>query len=245
MYNQMFTITIITLLGLLIGGGVGLLMLRMFKKKLNALYLFAGGVLIGVIVFKLIPKTIQDFNVIGLSVGFLGGIIFLHLIDEKVHNLNISNKTKLSQPLVASFFLVIAIAIHNLPAGITLGMNLGNINPSSHVFITTFVLHQIPEGMALFISLASWQQPVLSFFGVSLVLSLILFGSIYFGEVYLNLSLKLKTILMGSALGTLSYATFYSIIWRSRNTMSIGKFILNITIGVATTFLYAKFFLVH
>lgn len=132
---------ILLFISLVSGGTIALLAYEMFHQKFNrALGLLCGLLLVGLLVFEIIPESLESYEKLSLLLGFIIGYFFysltvLHSHNEKKH---VSSMT----PLIFGLFL------HTIPLSLTLGSLLNN--QMFPIAITTYtILHHIPEGFAL------------------------------------------------------------------------------------------------
>lgn len=103
---------------------------KMNEKLQRALTGFAAGVMVAASVWSLlIPAMEQSENMgswafVPAAVGFLAGILFLLLLDEIIPHLHM-NSEQAEGPqsnLKKSTMLVLAVALHNLPEGMAVGV---------------------------------------------------------------------------------------------------------------------------
>ncbi|MCT2536895.1 hypothetical protein NC661_16490 [Aquibacillus koreensis] len=232
MIGQILFISILLLIGLIIGGGIGWIMSIFFKNHTSVLYLFGCGIILGMIFFHLAPETLQQYNWLGLIIGCLSGIILMFLVEGiimELHKNKYAPKTS-----IATLLLVIGMAIHNMPTGMTIGSELGEMEWTSSALIGTFIIHQIPEGLALFLLLLNRSDSLSPFILVSVCLSLLLFTSIIIGYMYIDAPTKMKAILMGTSIATLGYASIHGI----KHETNIQATYKPIFIGFAIVFLF-------
>ncbi|SEB20929.1 ZIP Zinc transporter [Thalassobacillus cyri] len=111
-------------------------------------------------------------------------------------------------------FLIVAIGVHNIPVGLTMGINTGvdDTGVQSSLYTILF-FHLLPEGMALFIPILVLQYRWLMFLCATFCLSLIIWIASWVGlqmpEVY---TIRNYSWLMGVAIGTIGYGTIYEIL---------------------------------
>lgn len=139
------------------------------QKLLDIMNGFAAGVMIAASFWSLLAPSIEYAEQAGYGawsfvpavVGFLLGGIFLRLIDAIVPHLHFGNKRSdaegLDTNLSSSTLLFLAITIHNIPEGLSLGVAFGAAGlavPSatfaSAIALTLGIgLQNFPEGSAL------------------------------------------------------------------------------------------------
>ena len=120
---------IIPFLGTTLGSACVFFLRKNITKRVeNILSGFAGGVMVAASFFSLILPSIEGADFLGIlsfipvSIGFLGGILFLVLIDMFIpyEEQSISAFSKNGK-------LVLAVTIHNLPEGMAVGIAFAGI----------------------------------------------------------------------------------------------------------------------
>lgn len=180
----MVDIIIYTFLVGVCGTGLGGVVGALFKKDSNAtmslLLSFAGGVMLSIVCFDLLSSSIESSNVfvavafvvIGIALVFLLNLILdrisaknnTHLdenhpkthddLDELIHSEALTNPGNTSL-LRAGVIMVLAIAFHNLPEGLSIGSSYAHEVNNGLFLAFIIALHNIPEGMAIVVPLIS------------------------------------------------------------------------------------------
>ena len=160
----LLTIFITTFISGVVGTGLGGLIGALFKKNsdktVSLLLSFAGGVMTSIVCFDLLqnaifPTTNMEVNIfIVIAADDLDELI--HADHYQVHKNNNDSKSAL---FTAGIIMVCAIALHNIPEGMTIGASasIANdaLNGSALVMAVLIGLHNIPEGMAISVPLIS------------------------------------------------------------------------------------------
>lgn len=146
-----------------------------FKKVnqsvLNAMLGFAAGVMTAASFWSLLAPGIEMAEELGqtpwltASLGFLGGGLFLLLVDKLLPHVHPGMKTKdaegIKTNLQRSVLLVLAITLHNIPEGLAVGVAFGAVAygiPSASLAGAVALaigigLQNFPEGAAVSIPL--------------------------------------------------------------------------------------------
>jgi len=137
------------------------------RKFFDCMLGFAGGIMLSASFFSLILPSIEyskNLNIsqwIPVSIGFLSGGFFLFLLDKLIPHLhlntNISEKEGIKKPLQVYFLFVLAIVIHNIPEGISVGVSFGSLKYlktretfSSSISLALGIgIQNFPEGLAV------------------------------------------------------------------------------------------------
>ena len=158
---------IVGILGMGLGGLVAALLGNVSSETMCWMLSFAGGVMVSIVCFELIPEGVElggmAVTVLGLVFGIIVVMVFHHLLDritmkkggtlddhiaqEGIHHENkfIGNPRLLKSGVI----MLVAISLHNLPEGIAIGA-AGTHDLGLGVMLAIIImLHCIPEGMAI------------------------------------------------------------------------------------------------
>ncbi len=140
-----------------IGALIGFIFKKASHKFSDIVLAFAAGIMLAASVLGLILPSLEyggKYGIIITIVGIFAGALCLNFIDKLVPHLHKlvgpdieeHNNATLSKVLL----FVTAIAIHNLPEGITAGVGFGSGNVSQAFMIAGGIaLQNIPEGMVI------------------------------------------------------------------------------------------------
>ena len=185
------TTAIAGVIGTGLGGLIGALLQKDSNRTVSLLLSFAGGVMLSVVCFIEAIETNAGLGVVILSIALGVAIIYAlnHLIDRKTnpevphispdhpktaddldelihsdhleqHHARKDNKFSM---FIAGIVMACAIALHNVPEGMTIGAsyasNNGVMGSAALVLAILIGLHNIPEGMAVSVPLISGGMP--------------------------------------------------------------------------------------
>ena len=183
------------------------------RKTLDMCLGFTGGVMIAASFWSLLAPAIsaveiqQELGITSLPVwfapatGFFLGAYFLYYLDKKIPHLHLFNKIEDAEGpktnLKKTELLVIAIALHNIPEGLAVGVAFGALAHSMDIGIELggaialaigMGLQNAPEGFAVSMPLRrqglskfkSWQwgqlsaivEPIFAVIGAAIVISI-------------------------------------------------------------------------
>ena len=134
---QAFIATCFTWLMTAAGAAVVFAVREMNRKSLDAMLGFAAGVMIAASYWSLLAPAIEMSEGKSLPhwipplVGFLAGVIFLHLVDRVLPHLHMDMPTNQAEGISTSWrrttLLVLAITLHNIPEGLAVGVAFGAV----------------------------------------------------------------------------------------------------------------------
>jgi len=155
-----------------VGMGLGGLFAALFgsrKDKMISIFLsFAGGVMISIVFFELLPEAIEHSNIAVAVIGLVIGAAMVWVLNSLMDKLSERGKAKSKlHGTYAEFFhsddmisrkksmlrsgmvMLVAIGLHNIPEGLAMGA-AGVHDASLGLTLAIIIaLHNIPEGMAV------------------------------------------------------------------------------------------------
>ena len=154
--------------GMGIGGLVAALIGKTSPRAMCWMLSFAGGVMISIVGFELIPEGIELGGMRVAIIGLISGIILVALLnwgldkytmkngssslEAHITEVGINHETQFagnSKLLRSGVLMLLAIAFHNLPEGIAIGAAGAHDIWMGRILAITIALHCIPEGMAI------------------------------------------------------------------------------------------------
>lgn len=142
------------------------------KNVLNGMLGFAAGVMIAASFWSLLAPGIDMAEELGqtawltAAIGFLGGGLFLFLVDKLLPHLHLGLETDQAEGIKTSWqrsvLLVLAITLHNIPEGLAVGVafgaaasgQIGTASVAGAVALAIGIgLQNFPEGAAVSIPL--------------------------------------------------------------------------------------------
>ena len=191
------------IVGMGFGGIISAVLLKQPSEKIVCWLLsFAGGVMISIVCFGLVPEA---FKLEGIAISVSGlvlGIVLIRGLNYLVDKITITRKESLkihstheelyhesqlihnpASILRSGIIILVVISLHNIPEGLAIGAG-GSYNFNLGALLAIMItLHNIPEGMAV-------AAPLLA-------------GGINKGKVILISSLSGATTLIGGFIGAL------------------------------------------
>jgi len=158
---------IVGIVGMGLGGLIAALLGKISPKVMCWMLSFAGGVMVSIVSFELVPEGIElggiGIAVAGLVLGIAVVTVLNRLLDRVTIKDGDSLEAHISQAgfshesglvgkpalLRSGIIMLIAISLHNLPEGIAIGAAGTHDIRMGVILAAVIMLHCIPEGMAI------------------------------------------------------------------------------------------------
>ena len=158
---------LVGIVGMGLGGLVAALLGSVSPKVICWMLSFAGGVMISIVCFELIPEGIELGGMTVTILGLIFGVIIVMLFHQLLDWITLKNgdnlDTHITQEglyhenkfignprlLKSGVIMLVAISLHNLPEGIAIGAAGTHDIGVGVVLAIIIMLHCIPEGMAI------------------------------------------------------------------------------------------------
>lgn len=136
---------LISLIGTMTGASISIFFRRPSKKMLGGILGFAGGLMLSIVVFDLIPESIEKWSFSG-TIGFsIIGILIVMIID----NIMTGKKGEMNSHYKVAFLTALGLMLHNLPEGVIMGCGFVAGKTLGLKMSIIIAIHDIPEGMAV------------------------------------------------------------------------------------------------
>lgn len=134
---------LVSLIGTVIGSFIAISFKKPSQKVLASILGFSGGLMLSVVMFDLIPESIQIWGLFKTIFFCLAGIFGIAIIDQKM-TFNENDKG-----LKVGIMTAIALAMHNFPEGIIMGCGFALGSGMGLKMSLIIAIHDIPEGLAV------------------------------------------------------------------------------------------------
>ena len=142
-----------------LGGLSGIIFKRSGKKGSGFMLGFAGGVMLSVVCFDLIPQALLLSHIMLVLSGTALGFCTVFLLNSLTCRLSAVYGNSVSRGgslITGGAVTAVAIALHNLPEGMVIGSSFvpaGAAHAGGLAVAAVIGLHNIPEGMAVALQL--------------------------------------------------------------------------------------------
>ncbi len=228
--NALETLILTTAVAGVAGTGLGGILGTRIRKDSNdaasLLLSFAGGIMLSVVSFDLIPEALETgAGMFLVLASLLLGVAIIFALNRIVHQKTDLHPAhshgshpkkpcddKQHAPLVTGIIMASAIAIHNIPEGMTLGASYagrGGVMGSAALTLAILIgIHNIPLGMAISVPfIRGGLKPAVAAVITAAIGSLTVFGAL-FGYLLGDISTTGLAVSLGFASGAMLYVIF-------------------------------------
>lgn len=135
--------SVISLLGTMIGASIGTFVKHPGDKLLGAAIGFAGGVMLSVVVFDLIPEALKRGDFFYTFFFCILGILVISIVEKAIPIGDAKGSMKVG------IITALALMIHNFPEGIIMGCGFAGGSVLGLKMSLAIAIHDIPEGIAV------------------------------------------------------------------------------------------------
>lgn len=208
----MLIVLLSTFISGVVGTLIGALSAVIFKLKsdraIGLISCFAGGFMIAIAAFDLIPESIEITNVYLTVIGVVVGVGLIIILDRFLGcGRKISDKEQeINKFERMGLLMIIAVSLHNFPEGMAIGSMGALNNPWSLTLL--IMLHNIPEGLVMAVPLyRAGYSKIKCVLMVALSGLPTIFGGLC-GFLVGNVSPWFASICLSLAAGTMLYIVF-------------------------------------
>ncbi|WP_426348892.1 ZIP family metal transporter [Alloiococcus sp. CFN-8] len=147
MFNYIYIVLLsmgISLLGTMVGASLGMVIRKPDKRFLSVIMGLAGGLMLSVIVFELIPEGVEKIGMISTVLFYALGIVIVLFIEIFISK--DKNQDSYSQ---MAFVTALGLMLHNLPEGIIMGSGFLLDKTLGIGMSLIIAIHDVPEGLAV------------------------------------------------------------------------------------------------
>lgn len=220
--------SLVSILGTMMGASIGIMVKNPSKKFLSATMAFAGGVMLSLVVFDLVPEAIEKSGFLSTLIFYFVGILGIFLVENLFESDNGYTKIALVTAL--------GLMIHNFPEGVIMGCGFVGGKSLGVKMSMMIAIHDIPEGLAVTAPLMAAKKNVFKILMFVFITAMPTAIGALVGVSLGNISPKVFGICLALASGIMIYVIFGELIPESNkldggilNTVAI---LLGITLGL-------------
>lgn len=220
--------SLVSILGTIMGASIGIMVKNPSKKFLSSTMAFAGGVMLSLVVFDLVPEAIEKSGFLNTLIFYFIGILGIFLIENLFESDNGYTKIALVTAL--------GLMIHNFPEGVIMGCGFVGGKSLGIKMSVMIAIHDIPEGLAVTAPLMAAKKNVFKILMFVFITAMPTAIGALIGGSLGNISPKVFGICLALASGIMIYVIFGELIPESNkldsgilNTVSI---LLGVTLGL-------------
>ncbi len=217
------------------------------RNFLSGMLGFAGGVMLAIALFDLMPEALEHGSMASVLIGFLLGAGIMYALDMLIPHAHVSNNQQLDSGYETSsqdpemnkkilrvgYLIFLGISLHNLPEGLAIGAGL-EASPELGLYIAVAIgLHNIPEGIALAGPLRAGGLSVANVLFLTLIAGLMAPVGAALGMIFFNISSVFIAGGLAFAAGAMVYIVNDELIPQSHrlnNHVAIGGLILGLLV---------------
>lgn len=221
-------------------GGVIALFLKEIQQKVSTINALCTGFILGLVFLEITPESIDLGGWSIFIIGSLLGIFSFVKIHKLSHIVTPTTKNLQRDRLIKTgLLLAISITIHNFPLGVAFGSSQ-NLDISESI-LQTLILHNIPEGIAMFIPLFLAGLRFSVFVLITCIVSLpVGFGAIVGSLIGMKYPI-LWALIINFSLGIIVIVTFKEIFIEAVKQSSFGHALFFVVIGIFVIWGYLTF----
>lgn len=184
-------------------------------RTLSLLLGFASGVMAAVIVFDLLPSSLNYGSFILTLAGFLGGVGLMFILDLLLNILYPAN-LKGKGYLKMGYLIAAGIALHDLPEGLAIAAGFAAAEKLGPILVFAIGVHNIPEGMVCAAPLRVGGFSAARVLLVNALISLVTPLGVFIGLLLVKTSHFFISLLLSFAAGAMTYIVLRELAPESR-----------------------------
>ncbi|MBZ4663931.1 MAG: family metal transporter [Caloramator sp.] len=235
LYITLFA-TFCCLVGTSLGGALTVLFRKTNNMVLSAVMGIAGGLMLSVVTFDLIPEAILMADLEVVLIGIIFGVIFISLLDIFLPYSNFVKKY--GKGIKVALLLAFGLAAHNFPEGLAIGSGFRGSSILGYKIAFVIALHDIPEGAAVAAPLLSSRLSKLKIILFTAITALPTAIGAYIGAYIGEIQKSFIAASLGFASGTMLYIVCGELIPESKENYRGLFSTLSIIIGFIIGFIF-------
>lgn len=236
--GQILLLSTIAGLATALGGLIVSLFGRPGPRTLSVLLGGAAGIMLGVVLFDLIPSSLEYGNLLTCIEGFLLGIFFMMGLDFLLPARGPEWGNTPAHYRRMGYLVASGIALHDLPEGLAIGAGFVAEAKLGSLILLAIALHNIPEGMGTAAPLTMGNIPRYMVVLVTAIVGLVTPLGTLIGLTLLNISLRLISVFLALAGGAMAYLVGEELMPEACH-LSFSRGIIGILLGLTIVLAFA------
>lgn len=239
---EMSSIWVIGTIYTAVGFGVGGILasvVKGFPKHTDTVYCLCAGMILGLLSLEVAPEALEMGNWLTFFAGFSVGVFLFNLLHRFLHVLGRNAKSEGRLPIYTGMMLLIAVSIHNLPIGLSLGA--AQDASLTRSILQTIFLHNVPEGLIVFTPFIISRIRKLTLLVLSVLVSLPVGIGAYIGSKYGMDHPQFWSMFISLSIGMIYMVTVKEILTDSIQDSTSMRVFLQTLIGFGFIGLYFAF----
>lgn len=196
---------------------------------------FAGGVMVGLSLFQLMPEGYFFANsIFPTGFGFAVGIISMALLSYLTGTIDSKDSFEQNNFRKTGLFICLALALHNFPEGIAVGVGFAGAGSLGFMIAFAMLLHNIPEGLGIGVPLRKSGMKLGYILLLTAAAGLVTPLGAAIGWCFGNISMAALGWAMGLAAGAMVFVSFTKLLSFRGFFNNLGAFC-----GLLLTFIIA------
>lgn len=204
------------MLASLFGSAVSLIFKKISHRSADMSLGFAAGVMLAAAVVGLLPEMLTGsswFSILTALIGVVAGGILISLLDRFIPHEHEGNIAEVPDAAAGGekkysrvFLLAAAIAIHNVPEGLAVGVGFsGGLTDNALLLAISMAIQKIPEGAIVAIPLLAAGHGRAKAFKTSLLVALMVLPGAVLGAIFTQLPPQFTAFAYSFTFGAILY----------------------------------------
>lgn len=202
---------------------------------MSAIMGIAGGLMLSVVTFDLIPEAIHISNFNTVLLGIIIGVIFISILDFLLPYSNFIKRY--GNSIKIALLLALGLAAHNFPEGLAIGSGFKGSSILGFEIAFVIAMHDIPEGAAVAAPLLNSRLSRIKIILFTALTALPTALGAYIGACLGEISNNFIAVCLGFASGTMLYIVCGELIPESKENYKGIFSNISIIIGFLIGFL--------
>ncbi|MED1203798.1 ZIP family metal transporter [Heyndrickxia acidicola] len=225
-----------------IGALPALLFSRVSHRLKDNLLAYSAGIMVAASTYALIPSTLKLSNMFVLTIGMLLGTVTLTLLEVSLPHAELDHIVP-SSNRASPILLIAAMAIHNIPEGISVGISYAShLDDLGSLVSFSIGLQNIPEGFLICLFLISNEIPKIPALIYTVFTAVIELGSSFIGLQLTDQYLNLIPYGLAFAAGSMLFVVYKELIPESHGDGNERSATFSFIIGLLTMIFIIELF---